>query len=175
MAFRDLGLICSLSIQPSLLLHHPLVTECWAGRCVNAAACMWIWSIPKPSTSAFVLPTASFSPHLSSHGLRGLSGKGGSEYISSHIYFSAKLKCHSFSITDQDHAVSYGSKPGKHSDQATVCSEEQKFKSSTLMWKPLSRLVLLIKSYPGIPQPTSPTYTCLYLAGKLPHEAGLHK
>lgn len=53
--------------------------------------------------------------------------------------------------------------------------EEHKFRSHTLIWKPLSSLDLLMKLYSCTPHPTPPTYSCLYFAGKLRFEAGLHK
>lgn len=48
-------------------------------------------------------------------------------------------------------------------------------KSSTLMWRPLPSLDLLMKQYSGIPQPISPTYLYLYFAGRLWFGADLNK
>lgn len=74
-------------------------------------------SIHKPNTSAFGLPTASFSSLLSSHVLRGLTEEDGSKDIYSHIHFSAKLKSHYFSMTDQEQDASYGSKLRQNSNK----------------------------------------------------------
>lgn len=134
---------------------------------------MWIWAHSRANTNAFGLCMASFSSHLSSHVLKGLKGNH-RKSIYSHIYFSAKLKSHYFSMTNQEHDISCGSILRKDSNQKQYAMKSV-IKSNTLIWKPVWSLVWLIKPYSGIPQPTSPTYSYLYFAGKLLFEAGLHK
>lgn len=176
MPFKDLGLSRLVDdVQHRLLLIPPTHNAVlgwekyvWMSRQKCESEC-----IPKPNTNAFGLCTASFSSRLSSHVLKELK-ENDSKSIYSHIYFPEKLKSHYFSMTNQEHDIFYGRILRKDSNQKQHAMKSI-FKSNTLMWKPVQSLVWLIKSYSGIPQPISPTYSYLYFAGKHLFEAGLHK
>lgn len=150
------------AFQPSLLPWlRPLRGRSW--DCVNVAAQVWLRKRAQAEPTASGSPRASFPPHLAAPA---------STFTHSPL---RKTQTRDVAATDREREASYGNKLRKNSNQKTRCYEDHAFTISTLRWKPVSSLVLLIKSYSGIPQPISPTNSCLYFAGKLLLEAGLHK